>query len=217
MKIRQSQNIDFNSFSAVIFDWGGVITELEPARCIAAFNELGLGTIKNYLNDIRPSNPFIQYETGRIQTPEFVQYLNDDMGKFVNPNLIESAWCKMLGHTPIVRLRLLGILNEKYKTFLLSNTNPSHTHYYLRYLLDSMQFDFGSAFTKMYFSYEMGVMKPHPKIFKMVIEEQQLDVSRTLFLDDRPDNISAARALGLQTIQVGPENPIEILFAELLH
>ena len=64
-------------------------------------------------------------------------------------------------------------------------------------------------FEKIFLSYEMGIMKPHPDIYQRVLEEAGIRAEETLFLDDNADNIRAASALGIQTIHV--QKPLTIL------
>lgn len=53
-----------------------------------------------------------------------------------------------------------------------------------------------------YESYKCGAMKPDAKFFNAVMEGERLIPSETLFLDDGPRNIEAAKALGIQTLLV---------------
>ena len=53
-----------------------------------------------------------------------------------------------------------------------------------------------------YESYKCGAMKPDAKFFSAGIEGENLVPSETLFLDDGPRNIEAAKALGIKTLLV---------------
>jgi 2-haloacid dehalogenase len=48
---------------------------------------------------------------------------------------------------------------------------------------------------------EERVTKPDPRIFSILIERHRLDAARTVFIDDSPANIAAARTAGLVTIR----------------
>ncbi|SRR5579884_758991 len=52
-------------------------------------------------------------------------------------------------------------------------------------------------FDHITFSYELGVIKPHPRIYKDAIEGLGVPAALTLFLDDRPENVEGGRAAGL--------------------
>jgi 2-haloacid dehalogenase len=48
---------------------------------------------------------------------------------------------------------------------------------------------------------EVGLLKPDPEIFQVLIERFQLRPGRTLFVDDRPENVRGAAAAGLRAIR----------------
>jgi putative hydrolase of the HAD superfamily len=53
-------------------------------------------------------------------------------------------------------------------------------------------------FDQVTFSCEWGVIKPQPEIYRRAIDELQIAPADALFIDDRPENIEGARAVGLR-------------------
>ncbi len=45
-----------------------------------------------------------------------------------------------------------------------------------------------------------GVAKPDPEIFRILLDRYRLDPARTVFIDDAPANVAAARDLGLAAL-----------------
>ena len=45
-------------------------------------------------------------------------------------------------------------------------------------------------------SYTVGAIKPHPTIYETIEQRFNLDPARTVFIDDRPVNIAAAKERG---------------------
>src|SRR5579864_3645230 len=85
------------------------------------------------------------------------------------------------------QLRAAGI-----RTGLLSNL-PSPLAHALRATPG-----FLDHFDQVTFSCELGVIKPQPEIYKHAIENLQIAPAEGLFIDDRPDNIAGARAVGMR-------------------
>ena len=112
----------------------------------------------------------------------------------------------MILDLPIARLNLLKALQDQpVRTFLLSNNNvlhKSHCDELLRKTTGDPGDSWDNYFAGVYFSQEMGDHKPNPSIFRRVINEQDLNPSRTLFLEDTLKNIEGARSVGLQTLHV---------------
>jgi 2-haloacid dehalogenase len=46
-----------------------------------------------------------------------------------------------------------------------------------------------------------GVAKPDPRVFELLLERFGLTAASTLFVDDSPTNVEAARRVGLQAIE----------------
>lgn len=51
------------------------------------------------------------------------------------------------------------------------------------------------------YSFHAGACKPEEKAFQFALNKLDAKAERTLFIDDRPDNIRAARRMGMSTIQ----------------
>ncbi len=56
-------------------------------------------------------------------------------------------------------------------------------------------------FDVLVWSYELRIAKPDPTIYRHTIEKLGIQPDEALFLDDKIENIDAARALGMQAIQ----------------
>lgn len=61
-------------------------------------------------------------------------------------------------------------------------------------------FPFFEWFRGMVVSGKVGVMKPDPGIFRLLLREYELAPAQTAFVDDRAPNVEAARHLGIHAI-----------------
>jgi putative hydrolase of the HAD superfamily len=59
---------------------------------------------------------------------------------------------------------------------------------------------FLDPFDHITFSYELRKVKPQPEIYVDAVRGLEIDPSQALFLDDRPDNVEGAQAVGLQAL-----------------
>jgi len=89
----------------------------------------------------------------------------------------------------IKRLRQTG-----YRTGLLSNA-PDEA----RQLL-SKDYPIIDDFDGVVISAEVGIMKPHPEIYRLAANGVGVDVTEALFVDDVMENVEGARAVGMQTL-----------------
>ena len=62
------------------------------------------------------------------------------------------------------------------------------------------RFDFLHWFAGILVSGEEGMIKPDPRIFRLLLERYGLDAAEAVFIDDNPANAAAAAALGIHGI-----------------
>lgn len=60
---------------------------------------------------------------------------------------------------------------------------------------------YARVFDSEFYSCDLGCTKPAAVFFEEVARRAGLDPARTLFIDDRPDNVAAARACGFEAEQ----------------
>ena len=100
---------------------------------------------------------------------------------------IDDAWNAMLIDLPEENISFLKSLKNKYRIFLLSNTNEIHEQAFTALI----QKKFGEnvlekVFEKIYFSHRLKLRKPDLSIFNYVLNENNLAAEETLFVDDCP-------------------------------
>ena len=116
----------------------------------------------------------------------------------------------MLLDFPIRRLQILQQLALYYDLFLLSNTNEIHEEAFNKILMDAHGIpNIGVFFDKVYLSHRLGLRKPMKEIFERVLNDNGLKAEETLFIDDSPQHIAAAKELGIQTIYLEKGMTIE--------
>ena len=192
-----------NKIKNIIFDWGGVITDLHLDATKKAFLDLGLPIFDesvphNPLNDL-----FVPFEIGKISPREFRNRIKKLSPVPLTDAIIDTAWNALLGELPPERWRILELTSKQYRTFLLSNTNAIHQPYYYERIQKQYGTNgYGHLFEKTYFSYTLGLRKPDPEIFEYVLKNAGILARETMFIDDFGENIETARKMGFNTIHL---------------
>ena len=128
----------------------------------------------------------------------------------IDEKTIIDSWNTILAGLPSARLHWLRKLGQKYKLYLLSNTNAIHIEWLHAHLQDRAGMtihDFNALFVKPYYSFKINLRKPNREIYEYVLTDAGLRAEETLFIDDMEENILSARTVGLRTIhhQAGTE------------
>ena len=182
----------------IIFDFGDIFIDLDKSAPVNEFLKLGLQTLTKETNAIDQA-----LEVGDISIENFVQQYQ---ALLPNASEIEilNAWNSILKEFPIERLEFLQKLQkeDKYRLFLLSNTNDIH----INFIKNKVEFYeiFKNCFEQFYLSQEIGMRKPNADIFEFVLEMNKLNPEETLFIDDTKPNTDTAEKLGIKTWNLSP-------------
>ena len=186
----------------VVFDFGGVVAPADLWRVIDRFKALGFENVEEYLNLVRQHGIFGDFETGLIDKEGFRSGVSKEAGREVSMEECRHAYMGFFSTVPERNLDLFRKLRaEGYRLSLLSNTNPFVMEWALSKAFDGHGHSLDDYLDSIYASYEMKVMKPDARIFRMMLESEKAVPSQVLFIDDGPKNVAAAKALGINTIQ----------------
>jgi FMN phosphatase YigB (HAD superfamily) len=185
----------------IIFDYGNVIFSIDFKKAQAAFKELGITDTEAFFGHKQQDPIFDKFDRGEVSADEFRAYVKDKIGNpAITNQQITDAWNSLLLGIASGNHELLLKLKGKYRTFLLSNINDIHYQYIMQYLKDEFDFDDNEhLFERTYYSHLIGKRKPELHIFEQVLRENNLKPEETLFIDDSPQHLAAAKTLGIQT------------------
>jgi glucose-1-phosphatase len=196
----------------IIFDFGDVFINLDKDASLNALKKLGL---TSWNDDLEKLNQ--EFERGKLTEVQFMIGL-----KKLIPNAsiddLRAAWNSVLIDFPLHRLEFLEHLKMKYRLFLLSNTDEIHISKFEHKAGITFAREFYQCFEKVYFSFEIGLRKPDPEIFKYIINKHDLSTKRTLFIDDKKDNTDIAASLGMQVWNIipGEEDVVDLFDKKIL-
>lgn len=196
----------------IIFDFGDIFINLDKQATIDGLQRLGLTSWNEDLDQLN-----ISFEKGQISKENFLLGIQKHIPNATIDEIL-ATWNAVLLDFPLHRLEFLQLLSQKYRLFLLSNTDAIHINHFEQREGVSFYSDFYQCFEKVYFSYEMGMRKPDAEIYHALIRQHELSPKRTLFIDDKKENTDAAKALGLEVwnLQVGQEDVVELLDKKII-
>lgn len=207
--------MDLQEINAVIFDFGGVLINIQYEATIEAFKELGIDEFDTLFSQAQQSNLFNDYETGQISSEHFVNQLLRKLPHHVTPNQVVHAWNVMIQDVPKEVIKLLDHISNDLnkKIYLLSNTNDLHIQHAYQEWHKVSERSPQEIFDYVYLSQEVHMRKPAAEIFEFVCTDQNLDPTTTLFIDDSIQHIESARALGFKTHHLQKQSDIYQLFS----
>ena len=177
---------------AVVFDIGNVLIEWHPERFYdraigeerrrTLFDAIDLHGMNEAIDRGAPFRDTIYKVADRH--PEWeadIRRWHDDWIEMASPAIPHSV-------------ALLGELRSKgIPCFCLSNFGVGS------FAFAETQYEFLTEFDRRFISGQLGVIKPEPRIYEIVEEESGVDPAHILFIDDKAENIAAAKARGWKT------------------
>lgn len=188
--------------AGVIFDYGGVLTTPVRESIDAWIEADGIvresftRTLRSWSEgDVADGSPVHRLETGVLTIAEFDALLAAELdtvhGGPVEPEgVLRRVFARMLPDPEtfalIEDLRAAGV-----KVGMLSN---SWGNTYPRERIDAL-------FDAIVISGEVGMRKPDPAIYRLVLDRLDVAAESAVFIDDLAANLAGAEAVGMHTIQ----------------
>ena len=179
----------------IIFDWGGV---LEPDSNWHTAKVLG----KKYNCDVEKLYKILdlgerEFHRGEDDYP-FFEFISKEF------NIPIKEVHKEINHVHY-RIHMLDIITQLFKRYnlhILSNQIKSRTAYIEEH--EDIHY-----FRELFFSSEIGISKPDKRLFNYVIKKLDAFPEECLFIDDREENVEAARAVGMFAIHYTRADQLE--------
>jgi len=134
---------------------------------------------------------YISTSLGKLTSHEFWQlagFEETDISE-TEQNYLEKSFSLDPGFLPCAKA-----LKDRYGIALLSN-DVSEWSRFLR-----KHYDIEPLIDAAFISGDLGVRKPDPEIYKIVLEELGKEPGECVFIDDDPERVGIARELGINSI-----------------
>ena len=187
----------------VIFDLGKVIVPFDFKRGYRAMAELCSYPADDIPKRIGSTDLVARFESGQIAPEDFVQQLCGILNVQMEYDRFCEMWsCIFLPETLIPESLLEG-LRRRYRLLLLSNTNAIH------FRMIRENYPLMKHFDEYILSYEVGAMKPSPRIYEAAIAQAGCDPGECFFTDDIAEYVAGARKAGIDAVQFESATQIE--------
>jgi FMN phosphatase YigB (HAD superfamily) len=194
----------------IIFDLGGVLLNIDYSLTENAFIAAGVTNFPQLYSQLQQSDLFDRWETGQMSRAEFISTMQQASSTPLTEQQVLDCWNALLLNFPLRRLQILQQLRLYYDLVLLSNTNEIHEEVFNNTLQSSHGIpNIGVFFDKVYLSHRVGMRKPDVALFQRVLDENGFKPEHTLFIDDSPQHIEAAKKTGIRTIYLEKGMTIE--------
>jgi epoxide hydrolase-like predicted phosphatase len=204
----------------IVFDFGGVLLDIDYNLTYEAMKKILHADFNPEFLSEDVKKIFYEFETGKSSVETFLWNIQRMAKKEVpHGKEIIDAWNAMLIGWDGSKFDLLLALRKKYNVFLLSNTNELHLDWVYADLVKNHKItDFDDQFfDKTFYSHIMGYRKPDAEIYYYVTKLTNVVPGETLFIDDLPQNIEAAKQVGWHGYLHNPADNLSMVLKDKLH
>ncbi len=178
---------------AIIFDLGGVLFTngtKRLAQYIADTYHKDYDVVYQFLNYSDVGNA---YREGKITRDDFWKAFEEKFGLHKDIKTIEQKWFDVYEIVEDTK-EIITELSQKYKLYFLSDNVKERAE------AAEKKYGFLSLFTGGIFSHEVGVRKPNPGIYQLILQKVGMRPEKTLFIDDKEMNLPPAKTLGMNAL-----------------
>ena len=176
------------SIKAVIFDFGGVLAEVSMFRVCQKLAFLNVPRQKLF-NALMEA--YYPYSEGKGTLEDVRARASFKVGVDIDRAIFKESFTNPGKYNEDV-VSISDSLRPRYKTFVLSSNHKE--------LAEKISPRLLSHFDRLYFSHVVGVTKPDPRAYQMVLDENRLKAEECVFIDDYQPYLDSAAKLGMKTI-----------------
>jgi len=191
------------AIEAVIFDFGGVLTS-SPFEAFARFETergLPIDIIRRTNAANHLENAWAKFERAEVDIDTFDHLFAEEsraLGAEVRGRDVISL---LQGDLRPEMVEALKRIKAQFRTGCITNNLPANAIGSLTgrslYIAEVMV-----LFDHVIESAKIGLRKPDPRIYQMMVETLKVDPKRCVYLDDLGVNLKPAREMGMTTIKV---------------
>lgn len=156
------------------------------------------------------TDPQWRFEAGQFTADEFYEHFCTAVGSRPAREVWNVAAADMFAPIEASFELVDRLAAAGHRLGVLSNTNATHWDF----VLDGRFPTLNRAFEQLVTSFDAKSMKPDRAIYDQAIQQAGVAAEEIFFVDDRPENVTGAKAVGIDAVQFVST---EQLIADLLH
>lgn len=180
----------------VVFDLGGVLIDWNPRYHFLEVFGGDEAAVERFLGTVCTSAWNERQDEGRSIAEAEAELISHFPGETARIRQYYAGFNRMMRGAIDGTVAILEELHAA-GTPLYALTNWSAE----TFPLAAKRFDFFRRFRGIVVSGEVGTMKPHRRIFELLLERHGLRAADCLFVDDAEKNVEGARAAGLRAVR----------------
>jgi 2-haloacid dehalogenase len=189
---------------AIVFDYGGVLLNWDPRNLYSRYFQDNPLAIDEFLSEVH----FMEWNAEQDRGRPFKEGISLLTNQHPQHERLIRAYHEdwehsIVGAIPGTVEILKRVKQRGYPVFGLSNWSAE------TFPIMRRKFGFFDLFDDMVISGEVGMIKPDPRIFNLLLKKIGLPADQCLLIDDSDRNIAAAGEAGFRTVHYQSSTQLE--------
>lgn len=184
-----------------IFDLGNVVLILNWDSTLTQYEELSVEEKAILKKNIFESEEWLKLDEGTISKSDAIEIMESKLPNKLKKycsNIMETWTDSLIINNEILEI-IKDIKEKGYNTYVLSNA-PLDIDKYLKDKKLNQLFD------GIILSASEKLMKPNQEIYELILNRFNLDAKESIFIDDKLENVEAAKKIGIGAFQFNYKN-----------
>lgn len=179
----------------IFFDLGGVLVKFDASKIYQGLAGFSPHTAQEFYEIASNAHHGLarDFELGLITGETFYENITQKFDLKINIEMFKQIYVDIFQEN-LAMIDLAKRLKQHYAIHMISNTTVWHFDYVCA------SYSWMKLFEQIITSFDVHVLKPAPGIFLHALKQTQALASESVFIDDYPENVVAARALGINAI-----------------
>jgi 2-haloacid dehalogenase len=187
-------NAASHRYRAVVFDMGGVLLDWNPRHLYRKLFD-GEAAVETFLATVCTVEWNRRQDAGRPIAEAVSELRARHPEEAERIAAFYDRWPETFNGPIEESVRILAELRESGTPLLLLTNASGET-----FPITRSVYPFLDWFPRVMVSGDVGMIKPDRRIFELLVERHGLDAAETVFIDDTPENVEAARDVGFYGI-----------------
>lgn len=190
-------NNNTNQYELILFDLGNTIFHIDFDKSFQYWSQISGIALETIRERFQWDDAHKAFERGHLSEEAYTQHLGSRLGFDLSYKDFFKGWNAIyLENLAGIEILLAG-LSKDYKLAALSNTNVTHEKVWKGQYKDLL-----SPLEKVFGSHHLGAVKPEKIIYEKALSILDVTGEKTIFLDDKIENIEGAAQVGITGIVV---------------
>jgi putative hydrolase of the HAD superfamily len=193
----------FATPQAIVFDFGSVMTKDSNWKAMDDFVRESF-SLSQEMFDVANLDKYESLAQGKTDEEFWLSYANDNAIEL--PSHWAASFRSVMQTSLGVNLKMYALVGELQEqnilVAMLSNTTERRSKIF-------RSFGLYKPFDPCLLSCEIGLRKPDPKVYELLLKTLNLPAQEVIFVDDKLENIEAAKKLGIDAILFESEEQLK--------